>query len=324
MNDTTIKDILPIQIIFDAGTQARTETDLKTCEAYIESMKNGVEFPPLDVFSDGTSDKYILADGFHRLQSHISFRPNEPIKCRVHLGTASDARVFAAGANATHGLRRTNEDKRKAVKIVLLEPQCMTWSDRMIAEHVHVSNHTVGNIRAKLESTVKFSQSSKRIGKDGRVINTSNIGRRTHLDEPAEPESTMRTNADGKTVNVRGFDFKAHRRCDECEMWDRETGFCGRDDSPQPSWTPACSDWVKRNNDVTEFREPFVECLKTAATPETSRKNAKKSQYVCEKHVKCKLYPTNPQLSAVEIRHTLGPEYLIELKNAITTLLTDE
>ncbi len=107
-------------------------------------------------------------------------------------------------------------------------------------------------------------------------------------------------------------------------MWDRKTGFCGRDDSPQPSWTPACSDWVKRNNEIPDFREPFVECLKTSATQETTRKNAKKSQYVCEKHVKCKLYPTNPQLSAVEIRHTLGPEYLIELKNAITALLTDE
>ncbi len=323
MNDTTIKDILPIQIIFDAGTQARVRTDIKTCQAYIESMKDGIEFPPLDVFNDGTSDKYVLGDGFHRLQSHVSFRPNEPIKCWVHLGTASDARVFAAGANATHGLRRTNEDKRKAVKIVLLEPQCVTWSNRRVADHVKVSEITVRRIREVFEAGATKSHLKKRIGKDGKEYPGSK-NRHSHLDEPPEPESTQRTNADGKTVNVRGFDFKAHRRCDECEMWDRETGFCGRDDSPQPSWTPACSDWVKRNNDVTEFREPFVECLKTAATPETSRKNAKKSQYVCEKHVKCKLYPTNPQLSAVEIRHTLGPEYLIELKNAITTLLTDE
>jgi chromosome segregation ATPase len=35
-----------------------------------------------------------------------------------------------------------------------------------------------------------------------------------------EPESNIRTNADGKTVNVRGFDFKAHRRCKQCFDWE--------------------------------------------------------------------------------------------------------
>lgn len=320
---TEIKEIPTTKIIFDAGTQARVRTDVKTCQAYIESMKDGVEFPPLDVFNDGTSEEYILGDGFHRLQSHCSFRPNEPIKCRVHLGTASDARVFAAGANATHGLRRTNEDKRKAVKIVLMEPQCVTWSNRRIADHVKVSEITVRRIREVFESGATKSHLKKRIGKDGKAYPVYNDPY-AHLNEPPEPESTMRTNADGKTVNVRGFDFKAHRRCDECEMWCRETGFCGRDDSPQPSWTPACSDWVKRNSEFGDFREPSVEHLRTSATRETTRKNAKKSQYVREKHVKCKLYPDNPQLSVVEIRHALGPEYLIELQNAINSILTDD
>ena len=163
-----IKDILPRMIVFDAGTQARVKTDIKTCESYIEAMQNGDTFPPLDVFSDGTSDSYILADGFHRLQSHISFRPNELIRCKVHFGTLSDARIFAARPNAAHGLRRTSEDKRKAVKIVLQEPACEDWSNRRIAEHVQVSEFFVRTVRKELDHAAIQSQVVKRVGKDGK------------------------------------------------------------------------------------------------------------------------------------------------------------
>ena len=195
-------------IIFDAGTQARTKTDIKTCEAYIESMKHGANFPPLEVFSDGTSDRYILADGFHRLQSHMSFRPNEPIQCCVHFGTLEDAQWFAITANKTHGLRRTNEDKRKAVKMALLHPKGIDASNNSIAEQVGVSLDLVNRIRHDLESTKRIVKSSRRMGKDGRVIDTANIGQTSmyaHLNEPPEPESNIRTNADGKTGQYQEF-----------------------------------------------------------------------------------------------------------------------
>ena len=127
-------------------------------------MQDGIEFPPLDVFSDGSSEKVVLADGFHRYQSHCSFRPNEPIRCRVHLGTVADARIFAAGANISHGLRRTSEDKRKAVKIILLEPLCEEWSNRRIAEYVKVSEALVRQLRKENESGALKAHLKKRIG----------------------------------------------------------------------------------------------------------------------------------------------------------------
>jgi hypothetical protein len=92
------------------------QTDPKTVQAYAESMRDGIEFPPIDVFTDEQSGQCILADGFHRYTAHLSIKPNEPIRCLVHEGRVDDARIFACGANAKHGLRRTNEDKRKAVK----------------------------------------------------------------------------------------------------------------------------------------------------------------------------------------------------------------
>jgi len=327
MSEPTIKDIQPRAIIFDAGTQARVKTDVKTCEAYIESMKDGAEFPPLDVFNDGTSDKYILADGFHRLQSHMSFRPNEPIKCIVHFGTLEDAQWFAITANKTHGFRRSNEDKRKAVKMALLHPKGKEKSDRMIAEDVGVSDRMVNAIRAKLIATAKLSQSSRRMGKDGRIIETANIGKKSkypHLNEPPEPESPIRVNADGKKVNIKSFDFTAKRRCDDCDNWSLETGHCEYDDSPQPSWTPGCDDWIKRESDVEPEEKPEIIRLRTNQQPETTHSNSEKSHYVREEHITCKIYTKNPQLTVVELRTLLGEEYLFQLHKAIEIVCKDE
>ncbi len=314
-------------IVFDAGTQARTKTDLKTCEAYIESMKDGAEFPPLEVFSDGTSDRYILADGFHRLQSHMSFRPNEPIPCRVHFGTLEDAQWFAITANKTHGLRRTNEDKRKAVKMALLHPHGAEKSERMIADDVGVSHTLVQNIANDLKSTGKLCQSTHRKGKDGRMIDTANIGQKTikypHLNEPPEPESHIRTNAVGKQVNIKSFDFTAKRRCEDCDNWNPATGHCECDDSPQPSWTPGCDDWIKRET-IPEEDETEVVRLRTNKLQETTRTNSEKSHYVREEHITCKIYTQNPQLTVVELRILLGEEYLFRLQKAIESVCKED
>ncbi len=63
----------------------------------------------------------------------------------VRAGTLTDAQLFSYGANQDHGLRRTNEDKRKAVLGVLaLKPD---GSDRAIAKHVGVSDKTVAAAR---------------------------------------------------------------------------------------------------------------------------------------------------------------------------------
>ncbi len=315
MTEPIIKDILPRDIVFDAGTQARVKTDLKTCESYIESMQNGDTFPLPDVFNDGISEKFILADGFHRFQSHDSFRPNEPIRCRVHFGTLADAKIFAAGANSDHGLRRTSEDKRKAVKIILQEPSCEDWSNRRIADHVRVSEFLVRTVRQELEKGAIKSQVVKRVGKDGKMYPVSLV-RYDHLDEPPEPETSIRTNADGKQVNVMGFDFTAKRRCSQCEFWSQETGICDLNHTQLPSWAPGCTDWYDRYKDIESYEPPQPTRLRTRKTVIPTRKNSTKSHYVRQKHVSCRMYPENPELSAVQIRDALGSDFLKQLVEA--------
>jgi hypothetical protein len=52
----------------------------------------------------------------------------------VREGTRRDALRYALSANAEHGHRRTNEDKRRAVDIMLDDPEWSQLTDREIAE----------------------------------------------------------------------------------------------------------------------------------------------------------------------------------------------
>ncbi|GHT38049.1 hypothetical protein FACS189427_11850 [Planctomycetales bacterium] len=326
MSEPTLQEILPADIVFNAGTQARVQTDQKTVQAYAESMRDGIEFPPIDVFTDSQSGQCILADGFHRYTAHISIRPNEPIKCLVHEGDVEDARIFACRANVKHGLRRTNDDKRKAVKMALLHPKGVNISDRTLAEYVGVHNDTVGRIRKELELTVGIRQSTKRVGKDGRVTETKNIGRSYAFDEEPEPEpeTNYRTNADGKTVNVRGFDFEAHRKCEDCIKWNPDNGYCMRDEKRQPSWSPACADFDSRKNYQIPEERIQIETLSTRPKHIAKNPHGEHALHIREKSVKCKLYLKNPQLSACEIRAELGVDFLLALQKEITTITQED
>lgn len=61
------------------------------------------------------------------------------------------------------GLKRTNEDKRRAVLILLKDPEWQMWSDRRIACHAGVSNTFVAKLRHEAGA-----KCSVRITADGR------------------------------------------------------------------------------------------------------------------------------------------------------------
>ena len=157
------------KIRLDGDTQSRKELDEDVIKEYTGLIEDGVEFPPLDVVFDGSS--YWLVDGFHRRWAAVKAKV-KTFKCKVVQGTREDARWLSYGCNKDHGLPRTNEDKVKAVLAALKHPKANGKSDRQIAEHVGVSHMTVKRHRP----TVTELQSDIRTGRDGRTINTANIG----------------------------------------------------------------------------------------------------------------------------------------------------
>jgi len=139
--------LLDMSIIrIDGDTQPRTAINPGIVQEYAEAMQAGAEFPAVTVVHDGAA--YWLVDGFHRFFAHQRLN-RQQIKAEVIAGELKDARWLSVAANKTHGLRRTNEDKAKAVvRALRLRPDL---SNPAIAEHVGVSEGMVRCYRVVLE-----------------------------------------------------------------------------------------------------------------------------------------------------------------------------
>lgn len=110
-------------------------------------MIKGDQFPPLVVFHDGES--HWLASGFHRYAAAAAANYGE-VEVDVRQGTRRDAVLFSAGVNAEHGLRRTNDDKRRAVRKLLEDDEWREQSDGWIAAAARVSDRFVATLREEL------------------------------------------------------------------------------------------------------------------------------------------------------------------------------
>ena len=143
-----IKSINIKAIRNDGGTQSREKLDQTVVDEYAELMKEGTEFPAISVVHDG--NEYYLSDGFHRLLA-AQKAGKASINCDVLTGTLRDAILYSLSANASHGLRRTLEDRRKAVMTMLEDFEWSEWSDREIARQCHVSHPFVAKMRASMK-----------------------------------------------------------------------------------------------------------------------------------------------------------------------------
>ncbi len=110
---------------------------------YAEALAAGVVLPPVVVFSDSKGAHW-LADGFHRCAAAELAGLSE-VAADVREGGRREALLHAAGANAAHGLRRTNADKRRAVLLVI--EACPKWSNRRVADACGVHHDMVGDAR---------------------------------------------------------------------------------------------------------------------------------------------------------------------------------
>jgi ParB-like chromosome segregation protein Spo0J len=186
----TVKRIPVAEICVEPGIQQRaSHVDLALRAEYAEAMKAGAAFPPVVVFD---ADMLWLADGFHRVGAAEDAGLTE-ILAEIREGDRRDALLYAVGANAEHGARRTNADKRRAVVTLLNDAEWQGRSDGWIAEAAKVSHPFVGKVRAELQAVKATGNVSSQIdapaeeapkstpaarqGRDGRTTNTSNIGK---------------------------------------------------------------------------------------------------------------------------------------------------
>ena len=165
------------QLRLDGGTQPRAEINRSILRDYADALSDETIFPPVTVFYDGAA--YWLADGFHRVHAHKYLNWLE-VEADVHQGTQRDAVLYSVGANAVHGLRRTNDDKRRAVETLLNDPEWVAWSDREVARRAGVGAPFVASLRPAICNRITDSPMQRTVKRNGTVFtqNTAAIGKR--------------------------------------------------------------------------------------------------------------------------------------------------
>lgn len=103
--------------------QTRAKNNDEVIQEYAEQMKDGVTFPNVTVFREKKTGITYLVDGFHRTEATV-LNGGKTIEADIIYGDRAAALTYALKANAEHGLRRNNADKRHAL--------AMAWNDRGI------------------------------------------------------------------------------------------------------------------------------------------------------------------------------------------------
>lgn len=194
----------------DGGTQQRVRMSDSHVKELTDALVAGKPLTPAVVFFDGKD--YWLADGFHTREAYRA-NGSEAMPVDVRPGTKRDAILYSVGANASHGLKRTNEDKEKAVKVLLADAEWGQWSDGRIAESAGVTDRFVAAVRSR--TTPNGSESNKnqetRIGKDGRSYKVKpKVKKKTETQPASEPPKEVPKPKPPKTTDHFGIPIQPH------------------------------------------------------------------------------------------------------------------
>ncbi len=182
--------------------QCRAKLNRKQVKQYKARMQANDRFPPVKVFRiDGL---LCITDGLHRIEAALELGL-EMILCIIRDGTRIEAIKAALQANGSHGLARTNADKRHAVKLAL--ESFPNLSHHQIADLCLVSQPFVGKVRKQL---ITVTSSERRMGRDGKIRRLPAKGKHQPSSEaPSEQPATDQADAGDNEVPKTGAVPKA-------------------------------------------------------------------------------------------------------------------
>ena len=310
----------PRRIRTDLNTQIRVDWNEEAVKEYAELMERGVEFPPLLVFYDEPNNRFILADGFHRLAAHMRVKPNDHIFVEQRLGDVDDAKWAAIIANQSHGIRRTSADKRNAIKQAFLHCKGVGKSNLNIATDLGVDDKTVASVRREMELTSEIPKSDSRIGLDGRVINTANIG----AGRKETPKQTFCVNT--SRINFGGNVIPAGANCGQCRYFEDQKCLTDEIENPLP-WVDVCDGFeIRVVLPPPEVIEPPDYENSKPLGRKLNRKRVKRlyQELDLKNCIAVHLPSNNPEMFAVELREHWPKPYLIECLSALKRLLEED
>ena len=168
------------KLVFIADIDIKQSPDVRACirddvvEDYMEAYKSKEKLPPIQLFQPNGEKFFLISDGRHRLEAQRLLK-RKAIEADVQKGDFSTALTSALVANQRHGLRRSNEDKRRCIEVA-----CKQWPDyshKKIADVCCVSSHTVASVMGELQKKGEVKETTVRTDAKGRKMNVSRIGK---------------------------------------------------------------------------------------------------------------------------------------------------
>lgn len=176
-SNTEIETVMVDPVLVEVISH-RAKTDTNTIDVLVEMIREGVELEPLNgvALKDG---RYKCSDGEHRRLAYLRLERDVPVK--LNGDSERDIFIKSLSANAKHGLKRTNADKRNAVRAALEDEMFKNASHSDIARLTGVSHTFVANTKKSLLTFKTGKQASTKVdltkadgsGKEMETENTS-------------------------------------------------------------------------------------------------------------------------------------------------------
>jgi hypothetical protein len=221
-------DVSPVRLLLiqelhlSGDAQSRVFVNPSVVAEYTERMRfdeatqlvmdpEGKPWAPVRIYEDSEAAKgaprYWVADGFHRVSAAQALNLTH-IQCEVLPGSPRDAIRESLSANARHGLRRTREDKRRAVSRALKDEDWRCWTDQRVADLCAVSRALVSSIRTDLERSRAIPFEIALYAGDGREFEREEPKADYFIQSSSSP-TPKKSVAAGKTNPLRAVTVKA-------------------------------------------------------------------------------------------------------------------
>ncbi len=133
-------------LILDRSLQCRVTVQEDVVEEYSDAMSAGAVFPAVEVVVVMEEGCYLVVDGWHRVLA-ARRAGLEALTADIRRGSRRDALLAAVAANASHGLRRSREDKRRSAAVLLQDEGWCQLSSRQLGELAGVSHAFINQVR---------------------------------------------------------------------------------------------------------------------------------------------------------------------------------
>jgi hypothetical protein len=162
MPKSKIEQVKTVELVFDPQLQMRqVEQSPDEYAEILAKHKGEWPFPELRAMriagEDGEPSRIYVFEGFTRGAAAIAAKI-KTIPVEITDGTHRDALIAALASNATHGYRRTREDKIKAVRTALVD---LKMNPTTAATECHVSRSFVYEVKAIIDSKTSATKAAK-------------------------------------------------------------------------------------------------------------------------------------------------------------------